>query len=279
LTDVLLRGAERQSELERMKSVFSDLGMVLVRTAQPLQPEVATAPIIQRLYDLVDSQRTFAEILLLSRAPEFLATRFLFELYRRGVIAIKDIHEVPPEPGSVEAACALAERLAVRGEQEAALEILQACQQDHPGHAGLQRVMARLETSYLDSMYKEELPQGSLPVPRGSAEDLRASRLSANELFIFEMIRENPGNVKSIVRLAPLHEIDVIVALRRLTQKGLIEIQAGPADTTHSAAHVEAVMQSLSAEIEQSLGLLDSPSASPVPVLVPSAIPASENDS
>jgi len=268
LTDVLMRGAQRQAELERMKSVFNDPGMVLVRTSHPLQPEVVTAPMIRRLYDLVDSQRTFAEILLLSRAPEFLATKFLFELYRRGVVAIKDIHDVPPEPGSVEAACALAERLAARGETEAALEILQACQQDNPSHEGLQRALAKLETNYLDSIYKKELPPTSMLIPRSCSEELRDSRLSSNELFILEMIKENPGDVKSIVRIAPLHEIDVIVAMRRLANKGLLEIREGQAETQQSAAHVEAVLHSLSSEIEQSLGVLDGTSASPAPSVV-----------
>jgi hypothetical protein len=251
--EILRRGAQRQAESKTMRAVFSAPDKVLVRPSHPLQPEAVTAPMVRRLYELVDGKRTFAQILLLSRAPEFVAMKFLFELQRRGIVAIKDLHERPPEPGSPEAACTLASRLAARGEDDAAIEILQACQQDHPCDENLLRQLTKLETSYLEEAYRSELPPTSVPVPQRSVDDLRDARLSSNELFILEMITKNPGDVRSVVRLAPLHEIDVI--------RG--EVREGESEAKESAAHVEAVMESLNSEIDQSLGILDGLSGGP----------------
>jgi hypothetical protein len=148
--DVLLRGAQRSDELLRMKEVFDDPGLMLCHTDHELNPETAGTPMARRLYELVDGQRTFGQILLASRASEFLATRFLYQLYKRGIITIRDVHEVAPDAGTPERACDVAIKLLNKGEHDAALETLLTCQSSHPRHEMLERTMTKIREPGLE---------------------------------------------------------------------------------------------------------------------------------
>jgi hypothetical protein len=255
--EVLTLGTERQAQLESMRSVFNDPGKVLVRTSHALDSQAVESPMVRRLYDLVDGHRSFEQIHMLSRAPEFHAMKFLFELQRRGIVAVKDLHERAPEPGSAEAARDLAGRLSGRGELEAAIEILQAAMLDNPRNEPLERDLARYETTYLEQAYRETIPHDGVPQPAIARDRLGDLQLSGNERFVFDLISENRGDVRSVVRLAPLHEIDVIRALAGLLRRRAIEVKRGQPEARKSAEHRDAVLQSLNSEIDQSLGVFD----------------------
>ena len=122
--ELLLRGAKRQDEIDQIKSVFPDRGIVLRRTDEKLNAETAAAPMARRLYELVDGRRTIGEILLQSRASPVLGLTFLYQLYRRGIIAVGDVRETAPVRGTPEAIGDLAQGLLAKGDLEAALDTL-----------------------------------------------------------------------------------------------------------------------------------------------------------
>ena len=94
--DVLLRGMKRYDDLQRIREVLHDRGMVLAHTPRRPPQEVFQNNMARSLYEAIDGERTVAEILLHVHGSEYLVTKFLFELLRNGFLEIKTIKELPP---------------------------------------------------------------------------------------------------------------------------------------------------------------------------------------
>jgi hypothetical protein len=229
--DLLAQRAERQDELRRIRDVFPDTGMVLCRSDQALPAEGDGSSLAERIYQAVDGRRTIAEIVLHTRTSDYLAMKLLFELYRRGAICVKHVQEVAPQSGSPEAVCDLARRMIERGDHDMALEVLGNAIDTHPQNSALAELFAETESAFLDNAYENELPKSAVPVCVTSREELaHVPGIGATELFLLDSIEQGKWDVKSLVRLSPVHEIDVVRALLRLKSGRHIELRDRPHD-------------------------------------------------
>lgn len=100
--EVLLRGLKRFDEVKRIRAVFNDPGIVLRRTDRQPPPEVFETRMARGIYEMVSGDRTVAEILLHAHGSEYLVTKFLFELFRNGMIEIAEVRPVA-SPAAAEA--------------------------------------------------------------------------------------------------------------------------------------------------------------------------------
>ena len=57
---------------------------------------------------------------------------------------------------------------------------------------------------------------------------LHVPGIAATELFLFDSIEQGKWDVKSLVRLSPVHEVDVVCALLRLKSGHHIELREQP---------------------------------------------------
>lgn len=92
--DVLLRGLKRFDEVQRIREVFNDSGIVLRHTAKKPPQEVFRNRMARTLYEAVNGERTVAEILLHAHGSEYSVTKFLFELHRNGYVEIGEVRKV-----------------------------------------------------------------------------------------------------------------------------------------------------------------------------------------
>jgi hypothetical protein len=211
--DLLLERAKRQDELRRVREVFPDPGMVLCRADHALPMEGDGSSLAERIYQAVDGTRTLAEIVLHTRTSDYLAMKLLFELYRRGTICVKHVQEVAPQSGTPEAACSLARRMIERGDHELALEVLGSAIHTHPQNNALTQLFAETEAAFLDEAYENDLQKSAVPVCVTPREELlHVPGIAATELFLLDSIEEGKWDVKSLVRLSPVHEVDVAAA-------------------------------------------------------------------
>jgi hypothetical protein len=224
--NLLLAGAQRSDEMNRMRRTLDNPNIVLCHTERPLVKETASSDMAKRVYDLIDGKRSFGEILLLSRASEFLVTKFLYELCRRGVIRIKSIEETAPAPGTSEVCCKLAEELASRGDFDAALDILNYDLSKHPDDAILMKTLSKIEAAYLAEAYCKLIQPHMTPVTLCDRDSIESvDGLQSEEFYLLSMIVNNDWNVESLVQLAPMYEVDVIRSLKRLLSKGFIKLE------------------------------------------------------
>jgi uncharacterized protein DUF4388 len=244
--DILLRGAQRWDEILRIRKVFNDPGIVLRRTARVPPAEVFRNRMARRIFESVNGERTVAEILLHAHGSEYLVTKFLFELSRAGCVEIAGVHPVEreaapapkapplraaaaaavPAPALVtaEADLEVARRLLNRGEFEAALEILDRAYKAQPADEALRRLLAEAEAAFVEKAYRHLLPPNKIVALARPVEELTAEHLSPPEFFLLSRI-DGTWDVKSIIQITPLREVDVLRTLKRMREKGVIELK------------------------------------------------------
>jgi hypothetical protein len=258
--DVLLRGAQRYDESRKIREVFGDPGIVLARASREAPVEVMRNRMARGILDLVNGERTVAEILLEAHASEFLATKFLYELNRLGVVEIvarKKPRPTPVPAPSVAAAVAepvrdpgrspvraatpqvalapsaaevlagtleTAQRCMDRGDYEAALDLLDGAYKQRPGDDALRQRLVEAEGAFVEKAYRHFLPAVKVPVLARTLESLMAENLSPIEYFLVSRI-DGTWDVKSIIQIAPIREIEALRTLKRLREKGLFDLR------------------------------------------------------
>jgi hypothetical protein len=266
IEDVLLRGLKRYDEMKRIRTVFNDPGIVLTKTDREPPAEVFKNRLTKRIHDLITGDRTVAEILLHAHASEFLVTKFLFELFRNGIVEIAEVRPIrpafapatapPPEQEAVACAApvvsrgasaearqprpvspaavpppapAMAELQAARalmesGEFEGALDILNSQYRLHPGDESLRRLVAEAEAAFVDKAYRYYVPPHKIPVLRCPAESLTSEDLSPVEFFFLSRFN-GTWDIRSIIQIAPIREVEALRTLKRLREKGFVELR------------------------------------------------------
>jgi hypothetical protein len=225
--EVLERGDERREDMKRIRAVFPDNGVVLAHTDRKLDPTAAKNPMATRVYELIDGKRTLAEILLHTHGSEFLATKFLYRLYSKGLLKVADSRPVSGQSGEAQAAIERSAQQMEKGNFEAALDILDEAHRSHPGNEPLRAHLARTEAAFLDHAYRTALSPTRIPVLLQAGESIGAESLTPTEFFLLSLIREGDRrwDVKSIIWIAPMRSVDVVLALKRLLEASLIELR------------------------------------------------------
>jgi hypothetical protein len=117
-----------------------------------------------------------------------------------------------------------ARRLLSRGEFDSALEILDRAYKAQPADEALRRLLAEAEASFVEKAYRHYLPPSKIVALLRAPETLTAERLSPTEFFLLSRI-DGTWDVKSIIQITPLREVDVLRTLKRMREKGLIELK------------------------------------------------------
>ncbi len=117
-----------------------------------------------------------------------------------------------------------ARRLMNRGEFDSALELLDRAYKAQPADEALRRLLAEAEASFIEKAYRHFLPPTKIVTLQRAAETLTAEQLSPTEFFLLSRI-DGTWDVKAIIQITPLREVDVLRTLKRMREKGLIELK------------------------------------------------------
>ena len=117
-----------------------------------------------------------------------------------------------------------ARRLLNRGEFDSALDILDRAYRSQPGDEALRRVLAEAEASFVEKAYRHYLPPSKVVTLSRDAGSLTGEHLSPTEFFLLSRI-DGMWDVKSIIQITPLREVDVLRTLKRMREKGLIDLK------------------------------------------------------
>jgi uncharacterized protein DUF4388 len=258
--DVLLRGLQRHDELQRTRRTFKHSGIVLQRTSRPAPAGMSSNPIANRVLDSIDGERTLAEILLHSHASEFVVAKFLFTLFRAGIVEVKEEREPDPEAQTIldtveldsdlpadGSAQSTNERIAeseetdrkvelamqriAHGEFVEALIVLNAEYRTNPGDNRLRELVTKAEAGFLKTARAGDLKPNRVPVDVPGAGHEAGANLQPSELFLLSTI-DGQTNIQSLVWVAPMREVDVMLGLRRLIDAGVVKLTDPPESGT-----------------------------------------------
>jgi hypothetical protein len=255
--DVVLHGIQRFDELQRIRDVLTSSGIVLKRTDKPMPNEIVSSPMARRVMASVDGRRTLAEILLHAHASEFLVLKFLYTLLRKGIVSIIEVRDADPlsrtlldlaeaeateppalpstqvDPATLTDQQGPAEgrrdvetalQCMARGDYQRALDILNELHRAEPDDLRLRQLVLKAESGFLESARAEAFGPQKIPVPLPEASKPAAADLKPTDQFLLSML-DGKADIKSIVWLAPLREVDVLQALRRMLDANVIELR------------------------------------------------------
>ena len=119
----------------------------------------------------------------------------------------------------------VARRLLNRGEFDAALEILDRAYRAQPGDESLRRLLAEAEAAFIEKAYRHYLPPAKVVVLTRATASLSGERLSPTEFFLLSRLDSGSWDVRSIIQITPLREVDVLRALKKMRETGVIELR------------------------------------------------------
>jgi hypothetical protein len=136
--------------------------------------------------------------------------------------ALRPGHDAP-----IEDVLARVRDLMTGGEHEEALDALAELYRQHPADDALRRLTAEAEATFVDRAYRHVVPPDKVPVLKRSVDSLTSESLSPQEFFLLSRI-DGSWDVKSIIQVAPLREVDALRTLKRMREIGMIELRDPP---------------------------------------------------
>jgi len=118
----------------------------------------------------------------------------------------------------------VARRLLNRGEFDGALDILDRAYKAQPGDEALRRLLVEAEASFVEKAYRHFLPPTKVVILARRMESLTSEHLSPAEFFLLSRV-DGSWDVKSIIQITPLREVDVLRTLKRMREKGFIDLR------------------------------------------------------
>ncbi len=119
---------------------------------------------------------------------------------------------------------AKASHLMSQAEYEGAMEMLDAIYQEHPGDESLRLLRSEAEASFIEKAYRHHLPAHKIAVLTQPVESYESENLSPTEFFMLSRI-DGSWDIRSIVLIAPLREAEALLTLKRMREKGMIDLR------------------------------------------------------
>ncbi len=224
VNSVIFEGVRRKDEWARIREVFPSNDLVLsLRQGVDLKTLSLTS-LQKKLLFLLTLGKPVSEIILELHGSDFLVNFELFQLYEMGVIEIKEVHSQPVKEEVPENLFDKGLQLMeIRKYQEAIVVFQEILRQD-PQDSRADEQIDKAEKAICEDYYRHSIPASKVPyfvVPEAA---LTRYNLTHQEGFVASRI--NGGwDVRSIVMLSPLREIEILQVLDKLIKMGLIALK------------------------------------------------------
>jgi len=227
--DVLMEGLRRYDTSKKIRQVLPHSGVVLGNTARPLPPDIASKAFPKRIYDMVDSRRSLADITLESHASEYNVCQVLYVMVQKGYVAVGKgaAPATPRQPAdSPQALMEAAKDLIKSGDSEGALVILEKARRTAGKNPEMNALIQVAEEHFIDKAYRHYLPPKKIPVLKKPLESLVNQDLSPEEGFLVSRVNGS-WDLRSIITISPLREVDALRAFKKLRERGIIALVEG----------------------------------------------------
>jgi hypothetical protein len=246
--DVLLRGLKRFDEMRQIREVFDNPGIVLEKTDKKPPAAVIENRMGSALWELVDGERTVAEILLQVHGSEYVVTKFLFELHRSGLVRIVRVKEIATAPPIAQEP--VAESIGVQAEEPAAAGTRAAAAVDLAGQPPAKTT--------------EEEPAAAVPAPKEPIRESEESEESELER-IEDLLSDFNPEIDHAAAAPPEPEADATVAAEEIAaedtasnsrEKGVVSLEDSAAHSLEASLEKARRLMSES-EFEKALVILE----------------------
>ena len=225
IEEILLEGLRRYDLAQKIRRAFPHNLVILERTSARPPEELLANAFARRALELVDGKRTLHELCLELHAPEFTVSYFLLSSLERGLVRVRARSEesiaasAPVTPDGIRAAKDLL-RAGALEEALALMEQLSAAKKS----AEISELMKVAEVNLIDRLYRSALPPKHIPFLKRPLEELTGEALTPEEVFLVSRVNGS-WDLKSIVSISPLREVDALRVFKRLKERGIIALR------------------------------------------------------
>ncbi|MGH9319927.1 MAG: DUF4388 domain-containing protein [Vicinamibacteria bacterium] len=225
LTGVILEGARRTDEWERIRQVFPtrlttfEVGRGAVERTKELSDEDL------RVLELVERGKNLAEISLELHAVEFYAAARLLNLHERKLVTVR---EAPEEIDYDAQVTALRDKLKDgvglynSGQYEKALGAFDEALTLDPQNKYARLFLLKIRRILEDLENVADIPLEGVPRLRLTLVELAQLDLDPQEGFVLSRVN-GEWDIASITKICPMGEQEVLIIFKRMLDQGLIE--------------------------------------------------------
>ena len=221
---LLFEGIRRKDEWARIRAVFPNNDAVPSLRSNVHLKSLSLNPLQKKLLYLLTLKKPISEIILELHGSDFLVCYELFQLYEKDII---ELIETPPPPVEAVSPAQLfnkgLELMQSRRYQEAIPTFQEVLKLD-PQNAWASEQIEKAEQAVCQEYYRTSIPAGKIPyylIPEAS---LTRYNLTHEEGFVASRVN-GTWDVKSIVMLSPLREIEILQVLDKLLKMELIALK------------------------------------------------------
>lgn len=220
------KGLLRLEDWRRLTQEYPSILMRFDKTARPADD--LDDLFIQTIYDLVDGHRTIGDIGLQVHASDYRVLHALDQLRKQNLISVSG---QGPHQQAIGAIALSSEQLIetgknklIFGKWEEAINLFKyVVNRDHKNREAVS-MLNEAESALLKYLYEEVLPPDSIPRLTRPLQLLVKEKLDEEERFLVSRINER-WDIKTILAVVPLREIDALRAFKRLLDRHLIEVR------------------------------------------------------
>ncbi|MFN2441803.1 MAG: DUF4388 domain-containing protein [Thermoanaerobaculia bacterium] len=247
LTGIVMEGSRRVDEWERIRKVVTSQDLIPVPAGKI--PTSGLNEAQKKIVDVIDGQRTIADIVLESRSSGFVVSRTVFELVKAKKMKLDESRKSAPaaaEPEAVPVPQAATEADASSdsflsgdaevdsllhraqaglrtGEFEKALRLLKAAQNLDPDNGKVRSSLKGAEALIVGELKKQGISDHKVPKLKKELEEISSMNFSPNEGFILSRIN-GQWDLSSIAKISPMREIDALLIFHKLIENDIIEL-------------------------------------------------------
>jgi hypothetical protein len=226
VTGIILEGLRRYDEWQQIRETLPSM-QVVPRIVRPLA--------FDRLSDqqklvvpYLNGQRSIEEIAVQTHNSEFVVARMIYAGIRDGSMAVHQRSigvEIPLSPKDRSAEI---DQLLRRGRQtfpedpEGAWRLFKTASDLDPSDARPREALRDSEDRLRERLVADGIERQRIPVLKVPLDRLTSFNFTPNEGFVLSRINGS-WDVKSIVKISPIREMEVLLVLKKLLHDGVIE--------------------------------------------------------
>jgi tetratricopeptide (TPR) repeat protein len=224
INSLLFEGVRRKDEWTRIRSVFPNNDVMLSLRSDADLKNLGLTPLQKKLLYLLTLNKPISEIILELHGSDFLVNYELFQLYERNLVEVKEILQPPVEEVSPAKLFNKGLELMQNHSYQEAVTAFQEVIRLDPQNAWASEQIDQAEKAICQEYYGSSTPPGKIPyflIPESS---LTRYNLTHEEGFVASRIN-GTWDIKSIVMLSPLREIEILQVLDKLLKLQLIALK------------------------------------------------------
>lgn len=224
INTLLFEGVRRMDEWARIRAVFPSNDVVLSLRADADLKNLTLTPLQKKMLFLLTLKKPISEIILELHGSDFLVNYDLFQLYEKNILEIKEV--LVPKVVEENPADLFNEGLELmqNHKYQEAVSTFQEVLKLDPQNVWASEQIELAEQAICQEYYRSSIPAGKIPyflVPESS---LTRHNLTHEEGFVASRIN-GTWDIKSIVMLSPLRELEILQVLDKMIKMGIIALK------------------------------------------------------